>query len=243
MWRSSHWIIGRRRRKVACMPEASTSIDHPDTDICYAATKLVFDVSPPFIANHCVRSYLFARELAAANGFTRDRDYDDELLYVSCILHDLGATDHANGDQRFEVDGADAAARFLREHGMSDDRVNTAWQTIALHTSAGLAHRFGTIHAIAQMGIAADIMGIGKERLSGGYVEAAHRTWARHNLGYALAETIAQQVQANPLKAPPLSFPAHLHALVYSTPAVTWFDAVAGSGWNDQRRTADVDAR
>src|SRR6476646_9619876 len=125
----------------------------PDSDLCSAAMKFVFDVSPPFIANHCVRSYLFGRELAAVKGLRRDVDYDDELVFLSCILHDLGATDYANGDALFEVDGADAAARFLRDRGTSEARVTTVWQAIALHTSVGLAHRFGTEQAITHMGI------------------------------------------------------------------------------------------
>ncbi len=82
-------------------------------------------------------------------------------------------------------------------------------------------------------------MGVDKHLLPTGYAEQAHESWPRHDLGYTLAENIARQVHSNPLKGPPLSFPAHLHELIYSTPAVTWFDAVAVSGWNDQRRIAD----
>ncbi|WP_371287046.1 HD domain-containing protein [Mycobacterium sp. PS03-16] len=59
-------------------------------------------MSPEYLANHCVRSYLFGRELAAAEGL----DYDDEDLFLACILHDLGVTGHGRGEQRFEVDGA-----------------------------------------------------------------------------------------------------------------------------------------
>jgi len=76
-------------------------------------------VSPPFVANHCVRSYLFGRELATAKGLRRDVEYDDELVFLSCILHD-------NGDQRFEVDGADAAAQFLRT-GSVPNRPSLSW--------------------------------------------------------------------------------------------------------------------
>ncbi|HEY4794813.1 MAG TPA: hypothetical protein VII18_12235, partial [Mycobacterium sp.] len=94
-----------------------------------------------------------------SHGLYPDVDYDDELVYLSCVLHDLGATDYANGEQRFEVDGADAAVRFLRGEGVQEARVTTVWQAIALHTSIGLAHRFGAVHAVAQMGIAADIVG------------------------------------------------------------------------------------
>jgi hypothetical protein len=34
-------------------------------------------------------------------------------VFLSCILHELGVTEHANGDQRFEVDGADQPAMMV----------------------------------------------------------------------------------------------------------------------------------
>jgi HD domain len=215
--------------------QPSSRLDLPDSEIARAAKQFAFDVSPAFVANHSLRSYLFARELAAAKELRPDVDYDDELVFLSCILHDLGATDHANGDQRFEVDGADAAARFLRDHGVAEVRVTTVWQAIALHTSGGLAHRFGAEQAIAQMGIAADIVGLERHVLPPGFADRVHAAWPRHDLGYALAGIIADQVQANPAKGPPLTFPGHVHQLIYpTTPAVTWFDMVRTAGWNDQ---------
>ena len=45
---------------------ALSAWDLPDSDVCSAAWQLAFDVSPDFIANHCARSYVFARELASA---------------------------------------------------------------------------------------------------------------------------------------------------------------------------------
>src|SRR5258708_4339440 len=108
--------------------QPANRMDLPDSVIACTARQFAFDHSPAFVANHSVRSYLFARELAAAKGLRRGVDYDDELVFLSCILHDLGVTEYANGDQRFEVDGADAAARFLRDHGVQEARVTTAWQ-------------------------------------------------------------------------------------------------------------------
>jgi hypothetical protein len=210
-------------------------MDLPDSDIASAAKEFVFDVSPAFVANHSVRSYLFARELAAVKGFRSDVDYDDELVFLSCVLHDLGATDHANGDQRFEVDGADAAARFLRDRGVQEDRVTTVWQAIALHTSVGIAHRFGAVHAITHLGIGTDIVGTDRDMLAPGFADRVHASWPRHDLGYALTEVIARQVEANPAKGHPMTFPGHMHQLMYpATPAVTFLDVVRASGWNDQ---------
>src|ERR1700757_1583245 len=170
----------------------SSRLALPDSDIACAARQFLFDVSPVPVAHHSVRSYLFARELAAAKGLYPDVDYDDELVYLSCVLHDLGVTDYANGDQRFEVDGADAAARFLRDHGVQDARVTTVWQAIALHTSIGLGHKFGAEQAIAQMGISADIVGTDRQMLPPGFADRVHSSWPRHDLGYTLAELIAR---------------------------------------------------
>lgn len=205
----------------------------PDSDICSAAMELVFDVSPAFLANHCVRGYLFARELAAASGLRSDVDYDDELVFLSCILHDLGITDYGAGDQRFEVEGADAAVRFLSEHGISGERATTVWQSIALHTSVGLADRFGPEQTVSHLGISLDINGMEKDRLSSGFAERVHAAWPRHDLGYAIAELIAQGARSNPMKAPPFSFPALLHQVI-NGPSVTFFDLVANSPWGDQ---------
>src|ERR1700757_1447877 len=159
--------------------QPDSRIDLPDSEIACAATQFAFDVSPAVVAHHSVRSYLFGRELAAAKGLRRDVDYDDELVFLSCILHDLGVTEYANGDQRFEVDGADAAARFLREHGVDEVRVRTVWQAIALHTSIGLAHRFGAVQAITQIGISTDIVGTDRQLLPAGFADLVHESWPR----------------------------------------------------------------
>src|SRR6478609_8686226 len=73
-------------------------IDLPDSEIASAAKQFVYDISPAFVAHHSLRSYLYGRELAAAKGLRPDVDYDDELVFLSCMLHDLGVTEDANGD-------------------------------------------------------------------------------------------------------------------------------------------------
>lgn len=213
----------------------------PQTELAVAANDFVAEVAPDFVYNHSVRSYVFARAIAKATGMT---DYDDELVFLSCVLHDVGATEFANGDQRFEVDGADAAAAFLRARDVDESRVTTVWNAIALHTSLGLAHRFGPVEAVAQIGIGADIVGFGKEVLPAGLADLAHATWPRHDLGYALSEAIARQVAANPGKGGPLTFPGQVHQLLYGTnPASTWFDVLDAAGWGDRPANARSDRR
>ena len=84
----------------------------PETEVAEQAYRFAEQIEPAFVFAHSVRSYLYARELAGRGPF---RDYDDELLFLSCVLHDIGLTDQGNREQRFEVDGADLASEFLRD--------------------------------------------------------------------------------------------------------------------------------
>ena len=207
----------------------------PTSTIAVAALTLCRSVSPPFIFNHCVRSYLFGRHVATANGLKPGADYDDELVFLACLLHDLGATEHANGSQRFEVDGADAAATFLTAGGLADDRIATVWRAVALHTSDGICHRFGTVEAITQMGVGVDVFGRGREAIPEATADAVHATWPRYDVGYTLAAAIVEQVETNPAKASPLNFPGHLYNLHHpASPLPSYFDLVDAAGWNDR---------
>jgi hypothetical protein len=225
-------MVNQNRHEAAGAVQAA-EWNLPDSVICSAAFTLAEDVSPAFLHNHCIRSYLFGRELASAQGLRGGIDYDEETVFLAAILHDLGITPYGQGDQRFEVEGADAAARFLREQGFPDDRVTVVWQSISLHTSVGLGHRFGTEHAVCHSGIDLDVVGAQKELLPVGFADRVHAAWPRHNLGYAIAEAIGRDTQGNPKKAPPFSFPAHVHEVVNNAPAIKFTDVVAGSGWGD----------
>jgi hypothetical protein len=114
-------------------------------------------------------------------------------VFLSCILHGIGLSEDGNGEQRFEVDGADTAARFLREHGVEERRVAIAWDAIALHTSPGIANRKATEVAMTQAGIATDIIGAGRENLPAGLAEELHAVLPRADLAYALSDAVLVQ--------------------------------------------------
>ncbi|HEX7252310.1 MAG TPA: HD domain-containing protein [Thermoanaerobaculia bacterium] len=133
----------------------SVPVGAPDSELCQRATALVAELSPPFLFNHCARSFLFAEEIGK-----RDRlQYDRELLYLSAMLHDLGLTDsYLDGNQRFEVEGADKARAFLIEHGLAEKKADVVWDAIALNTSFGIATRKGPEIALAHLGVSADFL-------------------------------------------------------------------------------------
>ena len=61
----------------------------PQTPAATAALSVAARFYSPALLNHCVRSYLWGATYAAAHGIA----FDDELFYVSAMLHDIGLTD------------------------------------------------------------------------------------------------------------------------------------------------------
>jgi ketosteroid isomerase-like protein len=211
-------------------PPLFAQLSLPETDIARKAFAFVKRATPEFFLNHSVRSYVFARAHAARRGI----HYDDELVFVSCILHDIGLSEQGNGDQRFEVDGADTAAAFLRAHGVEERRVAIAWDAIALHTSPGIANRKAAEVAMTQAGIATDIIGAGRENLPAGLAEELHALLPRADLAYALSDAVRVQAMAKPQKANPLTFAGVLlrHHLPYGA-YPGWYDLIGTAGWGD----------
>ena len=74
------------------------------------------------IADHSIRSFLFARLLAEQEGSVDDAAYDEDLRFAACVMHDLGLGTLAPGRARFEVEGADLAASVLTDHGNRSTR-------------------------------------------------------------------------------------------------------------------------
>ncbi|MEY9894466.1 uncharacterized protein (TIGR02246 family) [Catenulispora sp. MAP5-51] len=216
-------------------PPTFDQLGAPDTPLARDTYAHAARSIPVFILNHSVRSYIYAGAHAQNQGLRPDTDYDDELLFLSCVLHDIGLSEQGNGDQRFEVDGADTAAVFLRERGVDEARIAVAWDAIALHTSDGIAPRKGTVVALTQLGIGTDILGVGRENLPAGLADDTHARFPRLDLAYALSDAIVVQAETKPHKASPMTFPGTLlrHHLPHGAHP-DWYDLIAGAGWGDR---------
>jgi len=67
---------------------------------------------------------------------------------------------HSSADQRFEVDGANAARDFLRRHGIAEHEIDTVWTAIALHTTPGIPPHMHPVIALVTAGVEMDVLGI-----------------------------------------------------------------------------------
>ncbi|MEV4466152.1 HD domain-containing protein [Micromonospora echinofusca] len=229
---------------VAATPAAAH--DEPDADLAFPSTRLareairlIEDAQEAYLRNHSLRSFLFAREAAALAGRRPGRDYDEEVVFLICALHDMGLTGHANSDQRFEMDGADFAARFLEERGVTDRRVDTVWDAIAMHTTRSFRdspvfqRRRPPEIGIAQTGIGIDLMGTNSP-VPPAYAERVHRRHPRLGGARAVTDAIEAQALANPRKAPAATLPGEiLHQRHPELPYLTWDMLLDANAWGD----------
>src|SRR6202051_5232705 len=133
----------------------------PDTVLVRDAIDLSRSASEPFLFNHAMRSWLFGGWLSES----AERAPDAELLAVPTILHDLGLTDRYTAENRFEVDGANAARLFLKGRGISTQQMQVVWDAIALHTTQSIALHKEPEVVMTHSGIAVDVLGAGLDRI------------------------------------------------------------------------------
>jgi hypothetical protein len=100
-------------------------------------------------------------------GKHRGLKFDPELLYAGAMFHDMGLTArHGSADQRFEVDGANAAREFLAERGVPSEAIRIVWDAIALHTTPGIPEHKEPEVALITAGVELDVLGIGYDDIS-----------------------------------------------------------------------------
>ena len=132
-----------------------------DTTLVRDALELSRNLLEPYLFNHVMRSWLFGILLSEG----AKPAPDPELLAVSAVLHDLGLTDRYTAENRFEVDGANAARAFLKDRGISTQQTQVVWDAIALHTTPSIALHKEPEVVMTHSGITVDVIGIGLDRI------------------------------------------------------------------------------
>ena len=166
----------------------------PDTRLVRDAMDLARSSSELFLFNHVMRSWLFS-VLLSENATPAP---DPEVLAVSSVLHDLGLTDRFSAEERFEVDGANAARAFMKERGISTQRMQLVWDAIALHTTRSIALHKEPEVAMAHSGIAVDVLGAGLDRILRDRQEAILAAFPRLTLKSQFKSTLCNVVLRKP---------------------------------------------
>ena len=113
---TGHEIGGNGTRSFAPSRTLRTSTPTPTAYIQGRICKLQRN------AQRAVRVYYFSAVTGKRKGLT----FDPELLYVCAMFHDMGLTPkHGSAADRFEVDGANTAREFLRQHKIPEQDIDT----------------------------------------------------------------------------------------------------------------------
>jgi HD domain len=140
------------------MSRLSSGLFIPDSSLAKEATDLLREYSTNLLINHSIRVYLFAAE----QGRQQKLRFDPELLYVASAFHDFGLIKKfSSQNERFEVDGANAARQFLTAHNVPEEQVQTVWEAIALHTTPGVTQYMRPEVALLHSGVGLDVLGKG----------------------------------------------------------------------------------
>jgi hypothetical protein len=149
--------LGLRRDRLARLDLDALRL--PDTPAARAAERLA-DSFPPYMWHHSHRSYLWALALARVDGLRPD----EELLYVTSLMHDAGLLGVGRREPGtcFTVGSADAAAGCAAAGDWPEERRERAMEAITLHINpvvpieqgveANLLTRATTIDAVALRG-------------------------------------------------------------------------------------------
>lgn len=175
------------------LPKVVAGIAIVDSKIATEATKLAQQASSPFLFNHAARTFLFGALTGKASGLK----VDQELLYIACILHDIGLTEQFIGDLPFEIQGAQAASRFLEEHGLAKDKSAIVWDGIAMHASAIGQFRQPEI-ALVGAGAGADVIGPDFSVIKKADVSEVVRAFPRLKFKNEFVKTCAGVVRQHP---------------------------------------------
>lgn len=177
------------------LPKQIAGISIPDSALAAEATELVRDTESELLFDHSLRVYLFG----ALRGRRRGLSYDPEMLYIGAIFHDLGLTEkYRSADARFEVDGANAARKFLERHGVPEASIEVVWDAIALHTTPGIPEWKKPVVALVNAGVALDVVGLGYDDVSAEAREQILAAFPRVDFKRRIVEAFADGIKHKP---------------------------------------------
>jgi hypothetical protein len=175
------------------LPPIVAGIQLPDSAIVRKAMQLAQNAYPLYLLNHSIRTFL----LGSLVGRVRGQHFDEEILLLACILHDLGLTDRYQGDLPFEIQGAQAARQFLQENAYSENKIQLVWDGIAMHPLAIGQFKQPEVALVGE-GAGADVLGPDLSEIKKADVDEVVKAFPRLGFKVAFVDTCAEVVRRHP---------------------------------------------
>ena len=195
----------------------------PSDLLCQSAYTFAAKHLHPSILAHSLRVFLHARHILALPSTVSgvhweiDKAHAETMTFIAAMFHDMGTTAACNGPERFEVEGADAAATFLT--GRLDEKdIHAVWTAVALHTSSGIAERIAPLARLIRVAVLVDFdrPGLRTELQAVELSRSLEATYPREEIEKVLGDAVVAQIRSKPegkerlWKAPANSWPGNL---------------------------------
>jgi hypothetical protein len=172
--------------------------DPPDSALAREAEERTRELSSPALYAHCARTWAFAELFSQ-----RDRvKHDAELLYLACMLHDLGLTEkHWAQDAHakcFAVEGARAAHALVHAAGASDERAREVAEAICLHLNVDVPPRLGAEAYLLSKGVSLDVVGRRLHQIAPPTTLEVNERWPRDGFASELTASTTEQARLRP---------------------------------------------
>jgi HD domain len=167
----------------------------PDSRLAQQAEGLMRAVAPPFLTNHSFRSHFFAVALAERD----DVRFDDELLFVAALLHDIGLVEEFDTGRCFEEDSAEAAVRLAADNEWAAERSERLAEAIRLHVATDIELADGPEAFLLWHSTGLDVGGHRHEEVSSAVLAAVLDAYPRLDFKEGFTGLIADQATRKPV--------------------------------------------
>jgi hypothetical protein len=167
----------------------------PDSAIAREAMAMCEEASAPYLFNHCLRAYFWARLLDDGC-----KPFDDEAVFTAIMLHDMGLTDahrlQGSNQQCFTLVGARMAEDLGARHDWNGRRTALAANAITLHLNVIVDPQHGREAEMVRAGSGGDVAGLGLDMLHNDQIETVCSKHPRAGFKDSIIPVLAiEQVQ------------------------------------------------
>lgn len=171
---------------------------HPPTATAQLAHEVSERWSTPALHNHSVRSWVWAKTLGESIGLA----FDEELLYVAALLHDLGVTETFDSHTvPFETAGGAVAAVFAAGAGWSPERRERVQQIIERHMWVSVDPEADAEGYLLEMATSLDVSAASPEKWDADLLRAVTAAVPRLDFSEGFAASIHSQATRKPASA------------------------------------------
>ena len=191
-------LANERRRKGDVVTFDPADIRTPDTEVARRAAAVCERLSEPWLVNHAYRAYFWGAYLARASAVP----YDEELLFASCILHDLGLTETCKPPRDdlhcFGVIGARRAVQEMADSGWDAPRLEAMEEAVVLHLNINVPISDGVEAHLLHEGTILDVVGARHDELSKGYLTEVLERFPRASLKEGILSCVHYEAATRP---------------------------------------------